>query len=47
MKCHLFVFEDNPAAIDFWHDLGWTHRQELVMMSTWILPDETPPVSSV
>ena len=32
-KWHLFVFEDNPAAITFWSKLGWSERVELVTMS--------------
>ncbi|HSG14950.1 MAG TPA: GNAT family N-acetyltransferase [Anaerolineae bacterium] len=32
-KWHLFVFEDNPAAITFWSKLGWSARVELVTMS--------------
>jgi ribosomal protein S18 acetylase RimI-like enzyme len=32
-KWHLFVYEDNPGAIAFWHKLGWSERVELVTMS--------------
>jgi ribosomal protein S18 acetylase RimI-like enzyme len=32
-KWHLFVFEDNPEAINFWSKLGWSERVELVTMS--------------
>jgi ribosomal protein S18 acetylase RimI-like enzyme len=32
-KSHLFVFEDNAGAIDFWKKVGWTERVELMMMS--------------
>lgn len=32
-KCHLFVFDDNQAAINFWEKVGWTQRVELMMMS--------------
>jgi ribosomal protein S18 acetylase RimI-like enzyme len=32
-KCHLFVFGENQGAIDFWHNVGWTERVELMMMS--------------
>ncbi len=42
-KCHLVVFESNPAARDFWHNIGWTRRMELVMMSAWIQPDAILP----
>jgi N-acetylglutamate synthase len=32
-KCHLFVFQDNPAAIAFWQRCGWIQRTDLVIMS--------------
>jgi len=32
-KCHLFVFGENQEAIDFWSNVGWTERVELMMMS--------------
>ncbi|MCJ7703375.1 MAG: GNAT family N-acetyltransferase [Anaerolineales bacterium] len=32
-KCHLFVFDENQDAIEFWHKVGWTQRVELMMMS--------------
>lgn len=32
-KCHLFIFDDNLGAIEFWKKLGWTKRVELNMMS--------------
>lgn len=32
-KCHLFVFDQNQDAIDFWNKVGWTQRVELMMMS--------------
>jgi ribosomal protein S18 acetylase RimI-like enzyme len=32
-KWHLFVLEDNDAAIAFWDKLGWARRVELVTMS--------------
>jgi len=32
-KCHLFVFDQNQGAIDFWNKVGWTQRVELMMMS--------------
>ena len=35
-KCHLFVFEDNEGAIEFWKKLGWTKRVELDMMSQYV-----------
>jgi ribosomal protein S18 acetylase RimI-like enzyme len=39
MKCHLFIFVDNDAGMRFWRGIGWTHRQELAMMSAWTSPD--------
>ncbi len=35
-KCHLFVFGDNQGAIDFWEQVGYAQRVELVMMSQQI-----------
>ena len=32
-KCHLFVFQDNQDAINFWQRCGWIHRKELFLMS--------------
>lgn len=32
-KWHLFVREDNRAAIEFWSKLGWQERIELITMS--------------
>ena len=32
-KCHLFVFDENQDAINFWQNVGWTQRVELMMMS--------------
>lgn len=32
-KWHLFVFEDNEPALEFWSSLGWAKRVELVTMS--------------
>ncbi len=35
-KCHLFVFGDNQGAIDFWEQVGYSQRVELLMMSQQI-----------
>jgi putative acetyltransferase len=35
-KCHLFVFRANEEAIAFWQAIGFTGRDELSMMSTYI-----------
>jgi putative acetyltransferase len=32
-KCHLFVFAGNTSASDFWKRIGWTQRDELLVMS--------------
>jgi N-acetylglutamate synthase len=32
-KCHLFVFKDNQAGIEFWKSQGWQERVTLVLMS--------------
>ena len=35
-KCHLFVFDGNQDAINFWNKVGWTQRVELMMMSQYL-----------
>jgi len=35
MKCHLFIFDSNVGGLEFWRTIGWTHREELAMMSAW------------
>lgn len=35
-KCHLFVFQKNHDAIDFWRAIGFTARDELSMMSIYV-----------
>ena len=32
-KCHLFIFNNNVGGIEFWENIGWTHRKELNLMS--------------
>jgi N-acetylglutamate synthase len=32
-KCHLFVVEQNEAALRFWKITGWVEREELVIFS--------------
>ena len=32
-KCHIFVFTQNQNAIDFWDEIGWERRQDLMLMS--------------
>jgi ribosomal protein S18 acetylase RimI-like enzyme len=46
MKCHLFIFTDNEAGMEFWKRIGWTHREDLAMMSAWTSSDGQMPDSS-
>jgi putative acetyltransferase len=32
-KCHIFVYADNQAAIQFWERGGWFRRPELALLS--------------
>lgn len=32
-KCHLFVRTDNPEAFEFWRHVGWSHRDDTLMLS--------------
>lgn len=32
-KCHLFVLPGNTVAQRFWNQVGWTVREDLIMMS--------------
>jgi putative acetyltransferase len=34
-KCHIFVFTENHKAIAFWQEIGWEHRQDLMIMSSY------------
>ena len=34
-KCHLFVFTKNRDAKVFWQRVGWSHRTDLVVMSSY------------
>jgi len=34
-KCHLFVFTANQNAQSFWNEVGWSHRTDLVVMSSY------------
>lgn len=38
LRCHLFVNNDNQAAVAFWKHLGWRRRDDLTMMSLDIRP---------
>ena len=35
-KCHLFIFHENQPGISFWQSIGWTFRQDIRVMSTYI-----------
>lgn len=43
-KCHLFVFNANPAAFSFWRHIGWTPRADLAVVSREI-PAAPPPAA--
>ena len=32
-KIHLFIEKTNPAVVNFYHNLGWNVRDDLIMMS--------------
>lgn len=32
-KCHTFIFNGNSDGIAFWKSAGWTHRQEISVIS--------------
>jgi N-acetylglutamate synthase len=32
-KCHIFVFTNNHLAIAFWEHIGWTQREDIMVMS--------------
>lgn len=32
-KCHIFIFEDNTSATDFWKGIGWTYRTDIRVIS--------------
>jgi ribosomal protein S18 acetylase RimI-like enzyme len=32
-KSHIFVISDNQAGIDFWEHIGWTLRDDVLIMS--------------
>jgi ribosomal protein S18 acetylase RimI-like enzyme len=35
-KCHLFVYRANTAAQEFWQEIGWAQRHDLVIMSRMV-----------
>jgi putative acetyltransferase len=38
-RCHLFVHDDNDAALKFWPSVGWFERTDLRMMSIELKSD--------
>ena len=42
-RCHLFVFETNVPAQEFWKALGWQLREEIKLMSCSIINGEDGP----
>ena len=32
-KCHILVFKNNKDAIEFWKQIGWSERYDLIIMS--------------
>ena len=32
-KCHLMVRRENAPALEFWDHLGWTERNDIILMS--------------
>jgi ribosomal protein S18 acetylase RimI-like enzyme len=32
-KCHIFVISDNSEGIRFWERIGWTQRDDILVMS--------------
>ena len=37
-KCHLFIFNHNPAGSAFWESVGWKPRRDLQIVSRQITP---------
>ena len=35
-KCHIFIFNNNTSGIEFWKDIGWTHRSDISVISKTI-----------
>jgi len=33
VKCHIFVYRDNPEGAAFWEKIGWKKREDLDIMS--------------
>jgi putative acetyltransferase len=37
-KCHLFIFNENTAGIEFWKSMGWVYRSDISVISKTIEP---------
>jgi len=35
-KCHIFVLADNDEGLQFWDELGWQRRKDIVLLSRHI-----------
>ena len=35
-KCHIFIFNDNQNAKNFWKNILWNQRHDLIIMSKYI-----------
>ena len=33
LKCHIFIFNDNVNGQKFWKSIGWTHRNDICVIS--------------
>ncbi len=38
-KAHIFIFNENESGIEFWKSIGWTHRNDIGVISRSIEPD--------
>ena len=36
LKCHIFLFNNNPDGLKFWESVGWTVRDDLGIVSRFI-----------
>ena len=32
-KCHIFIFQENRAGMDFWHSISWVKREDVEIYS--------------
>jgi N-acetylglutamate synthase len=33
LKCHILLFNNNSAGLKFWESIGWSHRDDICIMS--------------